>query len=80
LFRRRVSAANHPAPPEWAFHFCGAVGIVPEIRWSTSIPHVLILWFLGIVATTAGTIVFEETMKHTCLTGFMIVAGVSGFL
>jgi hypothetical protein len=38
------------------------------------------LWFLGIVATTADTIVFERTIKHACLTGFMVVAGVSGFL
>ena len=40
-------------------------GIVPAICWSTSIPHILSLCFLGFVATTPVTTVFEGMIKHS---------------
>jgi hypothetical protein len=40
----------------------------------------LVLCFLGVVGTAAGTVVFEGTMQHACQTGFMIAAGVTVLL
>lgn len=40
----------------------------------------LILCFLGLAATTAGTIAFEGAVKNVCQTGVLIAMGVTLFL
>lgn len=40
----------------------------------------LILCFVGLVATTAGTIAFEGAAQHACQTGVLIAIGATVLL
>jgi len=42
--------------------------------------RLLILCFLGIIATSVGTIMFDSTVQYVCQTAFLIVAAISVLL